>query len=84
MAEKGPIYGVELIDSLPFGVGPMRQAMPSRDDLKMVAKVNERTVAGYEILLDHYRFALAAVEGLTKQLADTKAMYEDALANYRG
>jgi hypothetical protein len=84
MAEKGPIYGVELIDSLPLGTGSMKQAMPSRDDLKAVLKVSERTVAGYEILLDHYRFAVAAVEGLKKQLADTKAMYEDALANYRG
>ena len=53
--EKGPVYGVELIDTLPLGQGGMLQAMPSRDDLRQVQRFNERTVAGYEVLLAHYR-----------------------------
>ena len=54
MNEMGPIYGVELIDTLPLGNG-MLQAMPSRDDLLQVKRISERTVAGYEVLLDAYR-----------------------------
>ena len=53
--ERGPIYSVELIDSLPIGTGSMRQAMPSRDDLNQVVMVNLRAAAGYEVLLDHWR-----------------------------
>lgn len=60
MSEKGPIYGVELIDVLPVGSGSMRQAMPSRMDLNRVLKVNERTVAGYEVLLASWRELLEA------------------------
>jgi hypothetical protein len=48
----GPIYGVRLIRDLPMG--GMRQAMPSRSDLEQVKAINERTVAGYEVLLSHY------------------------------
>lgn len=55
MTEKGPIYGVPLIDDLPLGTGPMKQAMPSSDDLAAVAEINQRTVAGYEVLLAHYQ-----------------------------
>lgn len=53
--EKGLIYGVELIEDLPLGTGPMKQAMPSRDDLERVMERNQRTVAGYEVLLAHYQ-----------------------------
>jgi hypothetical protein len=59
MAETGPIYGVELIDDLPLGTGMMRQAMPSRDDLERVMERNQRTVAGYEVLLAHYKELLS-------------------------
>lgn len=52
MSEKGPIYGVELIDSLPLGKSGMLQAMPTRDDLRSVRC--ERVAAGYEVLLAHY------------------------------
>lgn len=52
---KGPIYEqVELIESLPLGTGSMRQAMPCREDLQLVARVSQRTAAGYEVLLAHY------------------------------
>ena len=55
---KGPIYDVELIDSLPlgqFGTLDTLQAMPSAADLRRVREVSERTVAGYEVLLSHFR-----------------------------
>lgn len=52
MSENGPIYGVELIDTLPLGKSGMLQAMPTRDDLRSVRC--ERVAAGYEVLLAHY------------------------------
>ena len=56
--EVGPVYGVDLIDSLPLGSGCMRQAMPSCDDLNNVVESGVggcgRVVAGYEVLLSHY------------------------------
>lgn len=53
--ETGPVYGVPLIDTLPLGTGAMCQQMPSRADLEQVRKRNERVVAGYEVLLVHFR-----------------------------
>jgi len=67
MDEKGPIYGVELIDDLPLN-GGMRQAMPSRRELEQVAEDNERVVAGYEVLLAHYSRLRAEVEGWKETL----------------
>ena len=52
--EKGPVYGVELISSLPLGKGAMTQAMPSRSDLTAIVKHHGRVAAGYEVLLSHY------------------------------
>jgi len=52
--ETGPIYDIPLIKSMPLSGGSMRQAMPSRDDLKEVTKRNSRVSAGYEVLLAHY------------------------------
>ena len=54
MSEIGPVYGVQLIDTLPLGKGGWLQQMPGRDDLEQVQKRNERVVAGYEVLLGHY------------------------------
>ena len=56
----GPIYNVELISALPFNYrqeGGMKQAMPSRDDLKSIKdyRQGQRVVAGYEVLLNHWR-----------------------------
>lgn len=62
---KGPIYGVELLETLPLGTGVMLQAMPSRDDLKQVMRINQRTVAGFEVLTDHYRHQCEEVVRLT-------------------
>lgn len=56
--EYGPIYGVELIDSLPIG-GGIRQALPSRKDLTILTESKlsgaGRVAAGYEVLLAHYQ-----------------------------
>lgn len=64
----GPVYGVELIRDLPLGSGGMRQAMPSRQDLKQVREFNERTAAGYEILLQHYLAQRDMIEALTASI----------------
>jgi hypothetical protein len=63
----GPIYGVELLERLPLD-GGMSQALPSRKDLEDVRRTkivgNDRVVAGYEVLLEHYRRTTAAVVAL--------------------
>lgn len=59
--EIGPVYDVELIDTLPLQ-GSMLQAMPNRADLIRVRKVNERTAAGYEVLLRHWHKTSNSVE----------------------
>lgn len=64
-ADSGPLYGVRLIRSLSIGTGGMSQAMPGRDDLEKVRDISERTAAGYEILLSHYRQQHDEVERLT-------------------
>ena len=63
MSDYGPVYGVELITDLPLD-GGMRQAMPSRRDLQQVREISERTAAGYEVLLEHYRRAVEACRSL--------------------
>ena len=74
--EVGPIYGVELLVSLPLD-GGMTQALPSRKDLDDVRRTkingNDRVVAGYEVLLEHYRRELAEnarLRGMIDQTAD--------------
>lgn len=54
----GPVYGVELLDSLPLG-GGYRKALPDAADLERVRGISERTVVGYEVLLEHYRMVKA-------------------------
>ena len=65
MSENGPIYGVELIESLPIpGIG-MSQAMPGRDELARVSHNGfERTAAAYEVLLAHWRARGEEIERL--------------------
>lgn len=55
---KGPIYGVELIDTLPLGETGLKQQMPSRADLERSRRNGDRVAAGYEVLLDSYRDAM--------------------------
>ena len=56
MIEKGPIYGGELLASVPLPTGNMRQALPTLDELTSAHDDDHvRLVAGYEILLAHYR-----------------------------
>lgn len=73
--EYGPIYGVQLIDTLPFSSGPMLQAMPSRDDLVRVRLRSERTVAGYEALLYHYH-----ARGI--EIVRLRSLIRNAIAGY--
>ena len=81
MTEKGPLYGVELIEDLPIGEGSMRQAMPSRSDLTGIAKINQRVVAGYEVLLAHYRESQAEVERLRVLNQRAMAIIADAIVH---
>jgi len=77
--EVGPIYGVELLDSLPLD-GGMSQALPSRKDLDDVRRTkingNDRVVAGYEVLLEHYRRLLSEHEDLLQCAAMKDALVE--------
>jgi hypothetical protein len=64
--ELGPVYGVELLDTLPLNGGTMRQALPSRSDLEGIQNYRQglRVVAGYEVLMEHYHRAISEVERL--------------------
>lgn len=64
--EFGPIYGVQLINSLPADGGGMIQAMPTRADLESIRHISGRVVAGFEVLLFHYRQLLAEKEKLAQ------------------
>ena len=66
MTETGPVYNVDLIDSLPLDGGGMRQAMPSRSDLTEASKRFMRVAAGYEVLLAHYQRAIVDAERYRK------------------
>jgi hypothetical protein len=63
MNERGPIYSVPLIDSLPLD-GGMLQAMPSRGDLLRVKGLSTRAVAGYEVLLGRHHQMVEALEAI--------------------
>jgi len=72
MSDTGPIYGVELISVLPMNHGQtagMNQAMPSRDDLVGIKDYRQgrRVVAGYEVLLNHWRAQADEIERLQLQ-----------------
>lgn len=50
--DKGPIYNVELPESLPLGAQGWSQAVPRRDELMQVRKkVGDRTVGALEVAL---------------------------------
>ena len=78
MSDKktGPIYGVELIHSLPVGTGGMRQAMPSRADLQAAKDRHTRLVAGYEVLLGTYQETEAELARLREDNAHWLAWHE--------
>ena len=50
--DVGPLYGVQLLETLPISGGFLQQ-MPTRGDLDAVRKF-PRVQAGYEVLLAHY------------------------------
>jgi hypothetical protein len=62
--QKGPVYGVQLIDTLPLGTGGVLQQMPDREELVQVQKRSNRTVAAYEVLLAHYQGQVVEVARL--------------------
>ena len=64
MSDRGPIYDIELLKSLPLDGGSMRQALPNRHDLELTRKHNDRVAAGFEVLTEHYRRAIAEIERL--------------------
>jgi hypothetical protein len=64
MSERGPIYDIELLKSLPLDGGFMRQALPNRHDLELTRRHNDRVAAGFEVLTEHYRRAIAEIERL--------------------
>ena len=78
--ETGPVYGVELITTLPLNYGHeggMKQAMPSRLDLRNVLDNHQgtRVAAGYEVLLGHWRAQqarIAELETIVDALDKTK------------
>lgn len=78
--EVGPIFGVELLDRLPFDDCSMFQALPNRRDLVEVKKSklagSGRLSSGYEVLLEHYRRAQAENAELRQQLAEAKAVID--------
>jgi len=78
MSELGPLYGVELIDDLPLRPGKeggMRQQMPSCSDLQGVKnyRQGQRVVAGYEVLLNHWREQCYELERLQAIVAKCSA-----------
>jgi hypothetical protein len=75
--ERGPIYGVELIDSLPIGTGGFVQAMPSRSDLNQARRTGDRLVAGYEVLLRHYSEAVEEIARLNQVVKEQQATIGD-------
>ena len=78
MSECGLIYGGELLDSLPLD-GGCRQQLPSADDLRRVRKVSERTVAGYEVLLEHFRRRRILSDALVGGVRDLQRHIEVAV-----
>ena len=62
----GPVYDVQLIESLPLGGGDMVQQMPSREDLMECGRRFQRVAAGYEVLLHHYHVAIDAINKIEK------------------
>lgn len=77
-ANTGPIYGADLIDSLPIdseNPGGMLQAMPSHTDLIGVKDYRQgrRVVAGYEVLLNHWREQQSVIYQLNRVIDRLKS-----------
>lgn len=88
--KSGPVYGVRLLDTLPLGSGSMLQAMPCKSDLEQVRRINERTVAGFEVLTDHYREQcneVARLKDLIRQVIAGQwsvTMLQEAIGDTKG
>lgn len=78
--ERGPIYGVELIDGLPLGTGGFTQAMPSLQDLELAREIGGRLPAGYEVLLRHFQEVVEEIETLRQSFfAEMDKMKAEAI-----
>lgn len=79
--ELGPIYNVPLLDSLPlnYGSDDMLQQLPSRADLMGVIpyRQGQRVVAGYEVLLNHWRDQKAERDAIRKAFAPILDWYNE-------
>lgn len=53
-SETGPVYGVQLLESVPIGLTSFYQRCPNRKELEEVKKISEPTVAAFEVLTGHY------------------------------
>jgi hypothetical protein len=74
--EKGPLYGVPLIKTLPMQPGKgggARQLMPTEADLRAIVQDHCRVVAGYEVLLAHFH----RLRQLLPELGDLLEAYDD-------
>jgi hypothetical protein len=79
MTQYGPVYGsIPLIDTLPINGGSMTQQMPNLDDLKLVRKRSERTVAGYEVLLCHWHNQVEEIKRLKEVITANQASYTES------
>ena len=74
--ERGPVYDVQLIESLPLGGGGMIQQMPSREDLMVCGKRFQRVAAGYEVLLHHYLLAINAINTIEEASEEWRQGHE--------
>lgn len=80
LIQKGPIYGIPLLDTLPLGRGCMKQALPNRDDLE--GCTNTRVAAGYEVLLWHYQRQLQMCSRLAVELAAERGQTESEVKQW--
>ena len=76
LPERGPVYDVQLIESLPLGGGGMMQQMPNREDLMACGKRFQRVAAGYEVLLHHYLLAINARNTIEEASGEWRQSHE--------
>ena len=76
LPERGPVYDVQLIESLPLGGGGMMQQMPNREDLMVCGTRFQRVAAGYEVLLHHYLLAINAINTIEEASEEWRQGHE--------
>ena len=79
--ETGPVYGVALIETMPFG--GMLQQMPSRFDLSQCRLNHERVAASYEVLLHHYQQGEIRNQSLVAELRAQRKNVHEVVKEFR-